>query len=43
MLTIFPKPQSGPDPLAMCEPLGQRILQDVVPLAKLEDQSLSMT
>jgi len=39
MLTIFPKPQGGPDPLAMCEPLGQRILQDVVPLAKLEDQS----
>jgi hypothetical protein len=42
MLTIFPKPQSGPDPLAMCEPLGQRIFQDVVPLAKLEDQSPSV-
>jgi hypothetical protein len=26
----------------MCEPLGQRILQDVVPLAKLEDQSLGV-
>jgi hypothetical protein len=42
MLTIFPKAQSGPDPLAMREPSGQRILQDVVPLAKLEDQSLGM-
>jgi hypothetical protein len=42
MLTLFPKSQSGPDPLTMCEPLGQRILQYVVPLAELEDQSLGM-